>query len=128
MKVALGFAFSLLIASAARADRLVPREYGVNSRVTGLTGEGGRLGEFDLERAPDPDFDTNPNIYHTQVNPFRLYYDGNNETTTNRSPDGHALAVASMMIGTSDPDFRLAGVSPAAPGATGSASVNALIA
>lgn len=113
MKRVLASLSLLLWGQIACADNRTLVSSGINSDITGLDGSGVKIGQFELDRTPDPNFDTNENLYHTQVHPSAIYYGGVTETVVNRT-DAHPLGVASILIGTDDPDFRVAGVAPAA--------------
>jgi hypothetical protein len=113
--------FALLLgASTAFADAQTNGPLGINIPNVGLDGSSIDIGQAEVNRPGDPDFDTDDSLYHTSVNPTQVYWrmpgmpttfnasNGSNATTEVRN---HPIAVAGILIST---DATLKGVSPGA--------------
>jgi hypothetical protein len=63
-------AFALVLpTSAAFADAETNGRFGINIPNVGLDGSGIDIGQAEVNRPGDPDFDTDAALYHSSVNP-----------------------------------------------------------
>lgn len=108
------------IGSTSFADATTNGPFGINIPSTGLTVSDVDIGQVEEFRPGDPDFDTNPSLYHSNVNPTQVFWRtpgslstfsaSNGVNATNEVRD-HATEVAGVMIST---NTTLKGVAPGA--------------
>jgi hypothetical protein len=109
-------------ASLVLADSVTNGAAGISIPTIGLDGSNIDIGQIEENRPGDPDFDTNPSLYNSSVNPAQVYWRMPGTPTTFNASNGpdasfevsldhHATKVAGILIST---DAGLKGIAPAA--------------
>ncbi|MEX2317066.1 MAG: hypothetical protein WD669_07935 [Pirellulales bacterium] len=96
----------LLVANSAFGDAASIGPNGINSTATGLTGAGVGIGQADLERPGDPNFDTAGAVFNNTVDPAQVFFHSGATFTATADMgseiSAHAVGGAGTMI-SSDP-------------------------